>query len=141
MAACTVRSSNMKQVYAACQWKGGRFLFLGQLCLGSSLTLYHHSLLRLPCGFFFSARIFLFFLLFRSARAQKFHSLRQDWSTVAQRAETTVAKCSLTSCMCARFPVRFPLLCLDSIVSPFQLRWVNGVCVFKCNLPPALSAE
>ena len=35
-------------------------------------------------------------------------------------------------------------LCLhSSIVSPFQLRWVKGVCMCRCNLPvpPALLAE
>ena len=32
-----------------------------------------------------------------------FHSLCQDQSTVAQRAEMTLAKCSLTSCTWARF--------------------------------------
>ena len=31
-------------------------------------------------------------------RAHYFHFLGQDQSTVAQRAETTVAECSLTSC-------------------------------------------
>ena len=31
-----------------------------------------------------------------------------------------------------------PTLCLDSgIVSPLRLPWVEGVCVFRCNLPPA----
>ena len=35
-----------------------------------------------------------------------------------------------------------PTLCLDSdIISPLWLRWVKGVCVFRCNLPPALLAE
>ena len=35
-----------------------------------------------------------------------------------------------------------PTLCLDSsIVSPLRLHWVKGVCMFKCNLPPALLAE
>ena len=29
----------------------------------------------------------------------------------------------------------------DSIVSPLRLRWVKGVCVFVCNLLPALLAE
>ena len=39
------------------------------------------------------------------------------------------------------FPDRFPH-CLDSdIVSPIQLWWVNGVCMLRCNLPPALLAE
>ena len=38
------------------------------------------------------------------------------------------------------FPI--PTLCLDSsIVSPLRLQWVKGVCVFRCNLPPALLAE
>ena len=33
-------------------------------------------------------------------------------------------------------------LCLDSvIVSALRLCWVKGVCVFRCNLPPALLAE
>ena len=35
-----------------------------------------------------------------------------------------------------------PTLCLDSsIVSPLWLCWVKGVCIFRCNLPPALLAE
>ena len=35
-----------------------------------------------------------------------------------------------------------PKQCLDSgIVSPLWLCWVNGVCMFRCNLPPALLAE
>ena len=33
-------------------------------------------------------------------------------------------------------------LCLDSgIVSPLRLRWIKGVCMFRCNLPLALLAE
>ena len=39
------------------------------------------------------------------------------------------------------FPRLVPTLCLDSIVSPLRLRWVKGVCVIRCNLPPALLAE
>ena len=39
------------------------------------------------------------------------------------------------------FPDRLPD-CLDSgIVRPHRLRWVKGVCVLSCNLPPALLAE
>ena len=31
---------------------------------------------------------------------------------------------------------RVPTLCLDSgTVHPLRLRWVTGVCVFRCNLP------
>ena len=45
------------------------------------------------------------------------------------------AACELVSCY-------LPTLCLDSsIVSPLQLHWVKGVCMFRCNLPPALLAE
>ena len=40
-----------------------------------------------------------FFFEWRSARAYQFHFLGQDQSKVAQRAETTVARCSLTSCV------------------------------------------
>ena len=47
--------------------------------------------------------LFFFFLKWRLARAHCFHSLCQDRSTVAQRAETTMAECSLTSCMWAHF--------------------------------------
>ena len=37
---------------------------------------------------------------------------------------------------------QIPTLWLDSDkVSPLQLRWVKGVCVFRCNLPPALLTE
>ena len=41
---------------------------------------------------------FFFFLKWRLVQAHLFHSLCQDQSTVAQQAETTVAKCSPTSC-------------------------------------------
>ena len=47
--------------------------------------------------------VFLFvlfcFFKWRLARAIEFHSLGQDQSTVAQRAETTMAERSLTSCV------------------------------------------
>ena len=39
------------------------------------------------------------------------------------------------------FPDRVPTLCMHSIVRPLLLRWVKGVCVFRCNLPPAFLAE
>ena len=35
-----------------------------------------------------------------------------------------------------------PTLCLDSgIVTPLRLCWVKDVCLFRCNLPPALLAK
>ena len=41
----------------------------------------------------------LFFFKWRLCGAHLFHSLGQDHSTVAQRAETIVAECSPTSCV------------------------------------------
>ena len=49
--------------------------------------------LSTPALFFF----FAFFFKWMLVRAHQFRSLCQDQSTVAQRAETTVAECSLTS--------------------------------------------
>ena len=43
---------------------------------------------------------------------------------------------------CELFSGWVPTLYLHrGIVNPFRLRWVKGVCVFRCNLPPALLAE
>ena len=60
------------------------------------------------CPFFFSLSFFFFFR-WRLARAHQFRSLTlsQDQSTVAQRSETTVTECSLTSSV-SSFPFRFP---------------------------------
>ena len=51
----------------------------------------------------------------------------------------TVADFSLTSCMRAHSQLGFHSLG-SGVVSPLQLHWVMGVCVFGCNLPPALLA-
>ena len=77
----------------------------------------------------------------RSSRAHSFHFSGQDQSTVAQRAETTVAEHYLTSCVSVRFPDRFPHCAWTALDSPLRLRWVKGICVFRCNLPSALLAE
>ena len=87
---------------------------------------------------------FFFLLLFNLEVSSRtpISLLGQDHPTVAQRAETTMADCSLTICLWARFPGRFPrYACMGSIVSPFRLHWVKGVCVFRLNLPPALLAD
>ena len=57
-------------------------------------------------SFFFS----FFFFQYRLGRAHEFHFFfkGQDQSRVAQRAETIVAGCSLTSGVGARFPGRYP---------------------------------
>ena len=83
---------------------------------------------------------FVFCFWWRSARAHRFHSLSQDQFTVAQRTWATVAECSLTSCVWARFPPTLGL-CRDSMVRPIRLRCVEGVYMFRCNLPPALLAK
>ena len=74
--------------------------------------------------------LFFFFLSFkwRLARAHWFYTLGQDQSTVAQQAEKTGPM----------FPDKLPV---SGLVSPLRLCCVNGVCVFRCNLPPALLAE
>ena len=53
----------------------------------------------------FILRLPFFFLKWRLARAHSFHSLCQDQSTVAQRAESTLAGCSLTSCVWTHFRI------------------------------------
>ena len=89
----------------------------------------------------FIPRLRFFFFKWNLTGAHLFHSLGQDQSPVAQRAETTVTECSLTSCVWTRF-LTGPTLCLDSgIVSPFGLYWVKGVCLFGCNLSAALLAD
>ena len=68
---------------------------------------------RLPLrrgGFFlacedFGEKVGPFILRLRLVRAHSFHSMGQDQSTVAQRVETTVAECSLTSYVLARFRI------------------------------------
>ena len=48
---------------------------------------------------------FFLFLKWRLGCAHYFHSLGQDQSTVAHQAETTVAECSLTSCVWVHFQI------------------------------------
>ena len=86
--------------------------------------------------------LLFFFFQWRSARAHWFHSSCQGQSTVALRAETTVAECSLTSCLWARFQIGSHTMPgqLSGIASPLRLRWIEGVCVFRCNLPPCTLA-
>ena len=132
-------------------------------------------------GFFFPspARIFFFFFFWGGglsnhflARmfslsadqfAYQFQFSGQDLSTVAQRS---VAECSLTSYVWARFPDRFPhyawtahsdfvgmwnsmrpwlFLCSLSVeryyFPSFATSFGQGVCVFRFNVPSALLAE
>ena len=55
------------------------------------------SIIRSPSALFSSS--FFFFLKWRLALVHYFHSLCQDQSTVAQRDEMTVAKCTPPSCV------------------------------------------
>ena len=85
---------------------------------------------------------YLHFLFFsrRSVCTHQFHFLGQDQSTVAQRAETTVAEYSLTSCMWARLRIgSYAMPGQHSQPTPTMLG--QGACVFRCNLPLALLAE
>ena len=47
---------------------------------------------------------------------------------------------SLTSCLWAHFQIGSHTM-PGQPHSPFRLLWVKGVCMFRCNLPPALLAE
>ena len=78
---------------------------------------------------------FLFFLVEISHSLARISS---QWLTELTRLWPSVpwrVACELVSWL-------VPTLCLDSgIVSQLRLRWVKGVCVFRCNLSPALLAE
>ena len=58
-------------------------------------TMFDHS--------FPACAFFLFLLICRLARTPSFHSLGQDQSTVAQKAEMTATECSQMSCVWAHF--------------------------------------
>ena len=47
---------------------------------------------------------------------------------------------SFKPCVCACFPEKFPHECLDSS-QPTPTSLGQGVCSFRCNLPPAFPAE
>ena len=53
----------------------------------------------------------------------------------------TVDELSLKIYASTRFLELVPTLYLDRIVSLFRLRWVKGVFLFSCSLPPALLAQ
>ena len=60
---------------------------------------------------------------------------------MTQRAETTVAELSLTSCVWARFRIGSHPMPAQRHSQPTPTSLVKGVNVFRCNLPPALLAE
>ena len=62
------------------------------------LFLHHEDFGESSAMHFFPPALF-FFLKWSSPRAHLFHSLCQDWYTVAQQAETTVAEHFLMSCI------------------------------------------
>ena len=78
-------------------WRGGFFLACEDLG-----RMFDNSYPACGCCCF----VCLFFM-WRLSHAHLFHSLGQDQSTVAQRAETTVTECSLSSYV-SSFPDRFP---------------------------------
>ena len=87
------------------------------------------------------ALFFFFFLKCRLARTHLFRCLGQDQSTVAQRAETTVSECSSTSCLWARFLIGSHTMPAQRHSQPTPTSLGHGVCMFRCNLPPALWVE
>ena len=82
----------------------------------------------------------LFFFTRRLARAHLFNSLRKDQSTLAQRAQTTVAECSLTKCVWARFRIGSKTMPAQQHSQPTP-SLDQHACVLRCNLPPSLLAE
>ena len=89
------------------------------------------------CTFF----LLFFFLKWRLAHAHLFHSyarISSQWLSKLRRLWLNVPW--WVACQLVSWSV--PTLCLDSsLVSPLQFHWVKGVCMFRCNLPPALLAE
>ena len=79
----------------------------GSICTLGGSVVAHSSLARIlgECATIRSPPALFFFLKRRLARAQQFHTLCQDQSTVAQRAETTMVEFSLRV---SSFPDRFP---------------------------------
>ena len=59
------------------------------------------------CSAIHSLPVLFVVVKWRLVRAHYLHTLGQDQSTVAQRAETTVAECSLTSCVLAHLQIGF----------------------------------
>ena len=90
---------------------------------------------HLPRIFFLKRRIACL------ARLHCFHSLGQNQFTVAQRAGTTVAECFLTSCVCARFLIGSHATPGQRHSQPAPTSLGHCICMFRCNLLPALLAE
>ena len=67
--------------------------------------------------------------LYARASQQWLSELRRLWPNVPRQVA------------CKLFPKRFPHYAWTAAVSPLRSRWVKSVCVFRCNLPPALWAE
>ena len=90
----------------------------------------------------FPACLFVFFLKWRLARGHLSHTLGQDQSTVAQRAETTVAELSLTCCMWVHFPWYIGSHIMAGQHSqPTPTSLGQGSVRVRCNLPSVLLAE
>ena len=85
--------------------------------------------------------LFFFFLKWRLAWAHLFCSSGQDQFTVAQRAETIVTACSMTSCVWARFVIGSHTMPGQRQSQPTPNFLGQGVCMFRCGLPPALLTE
>ena len=60
---------------------------------------------------------------------------------MARRAETTAAECSLTSCVWVRFLIGSHTTPGQRHSQPTPTRWIEGACVLRWNLSPALLAQ
>ena len=78
--------------------------------------------------------LFLFLFLWRIARTHLFHSLRQDRSTVAQSAETTVAESSKSAgLLIERLRVRIPVGAAGEFSSPELASCADS---YSVSVPP-----
>ena len=111
-----------------CHYSGGGFF----LACEDFWRMFHCSLPA--CAFFF-------FLRWRLVHVHRFHTM--TGSVHSSSVSWNDCGWMFLDKLCVSLsPDRSPTLCLDSsIVSPIQLHRVKGICMFKCNLPPALLAE
>ena len=77
-----------------------QFSSLSKMRFSVVVAFFSHARILGKCSTTHSLSALFVFLFFEveSGRAYSYHSLDQDQSRVAQRAEMTVAECSLTSC-------------------------------------------
>ena len=112
-----------------------------QTSCGSGLFLVSEDLERRLDHLIPACAFFLFFLnveissatLIPLPRPESVHSDSPSWDDCGQMFPDKL--------QVSLFPNWFPHYAWTTAVSPHRLCWVKGVCMFRCNLPPALLAE